>query len=240
MYNVYQVDDDKLIMNELTNTVPWLDNGFTVVGGQTNPLLAFEEISFLKPDVVFCDLKMPVMDGNELISKLREVGVDCEFVMLSAYDSFENVRAFFQQSGFDYILKPVDQDDIQMVLEKLSVKLEATHPQVVEDVLTENDGFNKLVKYIQEHFDEKITLDMLSEKFGFTRNYICGLFTRYCNKSLTRYLTELRMQKAKELLSDKTILIKDVAIQCGYGEYFNFFKVFKNYYGVSPKDMQES
>lgn len=239
MYSVYIVDDDTLILEELVNMVPWLDNGFQVVGTQTNPELALEEIKFLAPDVVFCDLKMPEMDGNELIKSLREAEVDAEFVMISAYDSFENVRAFFQQSGFDYILKPVNNDDIQMVLEGLIGRLSKKKPEKPDEVMTENPGFNSLVSYVNEHFAEKLTLEMLSKKFGFSKNYICGLFSKHLNTSLTCYLTDLRMKHAKELLSDKTVLIKEVAISCGYPEYYHFFRVFKTYYGVSPKEMQE-
>lgn len=77
MYSVYLVDDDTLILEELTEMVPWLDNGFTVAGGQTSPERALEEIQLLRPDAVFCDLKMPEMDGNELIRRLRETGIDC-------------------------------------------------------------------------------------------------------------------------------------------------------------------
>ena len=238
MFSVYLVDDDALILEELINMVSWLDNGFEVVGNQTNPVTALEEIRFLKPDVVFCDLKMPVLDGNDLIRQLKENGVDAEFVMISAYDSFENVRAFFKQSGFDYILKPVNEDDIQVVLERLNYKLSGKKPEKTEAALTENPGFNNLVKFVNENFSEKITLDILSKKFGFSKNYICGLFSKHFNTSLTCYLTELRMKHAKELLSDKDMLIKEVAVLCGYPEYYHFFRVFKLYYGISPKEMQ--
>lgn len=238
MFSVYLVDDDTLILEELINMVPWLDNGFEVVGNQTNPVTALEEIKFLKPDVVFCDLKMPVLDGNELIKRLKESGVDAEFVMISAYDDFENVRTFFQQSGFDYILKPVSENDIQMVLEGINGKLSKKKPAKSEEPLTENPGFNNLVRFVNERFSEKITLDMLSKKFGFSKNYICGLFSKHFNTSLTCYLTELRMKHAKELLTDKDMLIKEVAVSCGYPEYYHFFRVFKLYYGISPKEMQ--
>ena len=238
MFSVYLVDDDTLILEELINMVPWLDNGFEVIGNQTNPVTALEEIKFLKPDVVFCDLKMPVLDGNDLIRQLKENGVDAEFVMISAYDSFENVRAFFKQSGFDYILKPVNEDDIQVVLERLNYKLSGKKPEKTEAALTENPGFNNLVKFVNENFSEKITLDILSKKSGFSKNYICGLFSKHFNTSLTCYLTELRMKHAKELLSDKNMLIKEVAVLCGYPEYYHFFRVFKLYYGISPKEMQ--
>ncbi|MCR4655272.1 MAG: response regulator [Lachnospiraceae bacterium] len=240
MYSVYLVDDDTLILEELINIVPWLDNGFEVVGSQTNPELALEEIMFLMPDVVFCDLKMPKIDGNELIRRLKERGIDAAFVMISAYDSFENVRSFFKQSGFDYILKPVNIDDIQMVLERMVGMLAEKKKNEDVEVLTENPGFNQLVSYINEHYAEKITLDMLSKRFAFSRNYICGLFSRYYNTSLSAYLTRLRMEHAKMLLSDKTRLIKEVAVSCGYSDYYHFFRVFKSYYGVSPKEMKEA
>lgn len=239
MYGVYLVDDDTLILEELVNMVPWLDNGFEVLGSSTNPVVAIDEIEELKPDVVFCDLKMPQMDGNELIRYIKERKIDTEYVMISAYDSFENVRAFFQQSGFDYILKPVKEDDMQMVLEGLIGKLRKKKPATTEETITDNKTFNSMIDYIKDNFTEKISLDILSEKFGFSKNYICGMFSKYLNTSLTCYLTEIRMAHAQKLLKDSKLLMKEVAMECGYEEYYHFSRVFKAYYGISPKEMQD-
>ncbi|MCR5249293.1 MAG: response regulator [Lachnospiraceae bacterium] len=239
MYKVFLVDDDSFILEELVEMVQWAENGFEVSGSCTDPQEALRRIPELRPEVVFCDLKMPVMDGNELIRRLREAGVDCEFVMLSAYDSFENVRTFFQQTGFDYILKPVNNEDIQIVLERLMAKLAEKYPLEDREGLTENPEFNKLVTYLNENFEEKITLGGLAQQFGFSKNYICALFQKYYNKSLNLYLTDLRMAHARELLMDKTILIKEVAYHCGYMDYYHFFKVFKEHYGISPREMRE-
>ncbi len=239
MYGVYLVDDDTLILEELVNMVPWLDNGFEVLGSSTNPVVAIDEIEELKPDVVFCDLKMPQMDGNELIRYIKERKIDTEYVMISAYDSFENVRAFFQQSGFDYILKPVKEDDMQMVLEGLIGKLRKKKPATTEETITDNRTFNSMIDYIKDNFTEKISLDILSEKFGFSKNYICGMFSKYLNTSLTCYLTEIRMAHAQKLLKDSKLLMKEVAMECGYEEYYHFSRVFKAYYGISPKEMQD-
>lgn len=239
MYGVYLVDDDTLILEELVNMVPWLDNGFEVLGSSTNPVVAIDEIEELKPDAVFCDLKMPQMDGNELIRYIKERKIDTEYVMISAYDSFENVRAFFQQSGFDYILKPVKEDDMQMVLEGLIGKLRKKKPATTEETVTDNKTFNSMIDYIKDNFTEKISLDILSEKFGFSKNYICGMFSKYLNTSLTCYLTEIRMAHAQKLLKDSKLLMKEVAMECGYEEYYHFSRVFKAYYGISPKEMQD-
>lgn len=239
MFKVYLVDDDALILDELIHMIPWDDNGFEVIGSNTDAFLALKQIPDLPCDVVFCDLKMPGMDGNELIRRLKDAGVTSEFVMISAYDSFENVRTFFQQSGYDYILKPVNNDDIQMVLEGLNARLSRNNPVADPESLTENPDFNRLIAYVNKHFADKITLSLLSDKFGFSKNYICTLFQKHFNESLNLYLTRLRMSRAKELLADKTILIKEVAYRSGYSDYYHFFKVFKNHYGISPKDMRD-
>ena len=240
MYRVYLVDDDALILEELINTVPWLDNGFEVVGHETDPRRAVEEIKDLWPDVVFCDLKMPAMDGNELIREVKEAGVEPECVMLSAYDSFESVRAFFRQSGFDYLLKPVNAEDMEILLERLNVRLSSSRGAEAKTPLSDNPAFNELIGYVNGHFAEKLTLGSLSERFGLSRNYICGLFQKHFNQSLSLYLTEVRMACARELLeSERTMLLKEVARRSGYPDYHYFFKVFKNYYGISPKEMQE-
>ena len=237
MYRAYLVDDDRFILEELTEIIPWMENGFEVIGSNTDPEKAIGEILELGADAVFCDMKMPKMDGNELISRLKDSGCEAEFVIISAYDDFENVRAFFQQDGFDYILKPVDNGDVRIVLEKLNSKLSKSRPAVTESV-TDNPGFNSLVKYVDENFTEKITLSSLSEKFGFSRNYICALFQKYYNQSLSMYLTDKRMKYAGELMNDRTLLIKQIGVMVGYTDYYHFFKVFKNYYGVSPKEMR--
>lgn len=239
MYKVFLVDDDALILEELINMVPWEDNGFEVIGSAVDALTALKTIPSMPCDVVFCDLKMPGLDGNELIRRLKDAGVKAEFVMISAYDSFESVRGFFQQSGFDYILKPVNNDDIQMVLEGLNARLSRDNPVSSPESLTENPDFNKLISYVNAHFADKITLSLLSREFGFSRNYICTLFQKYFNKSLNLYLTQLRMDHARKLLADKTILIKEVAYRSGYTDYYHFFKVFKNHYGISPKEMRD-
>ena len=237
MYKAYLVDDDRFILDELTEIIPWMENGFEVIGSNTDPEKAIGEILELEADAVFCDMKMPSMSGNELIGRLKEAGCNSEYVVISAYDDYDNVRAFFQQSGFDYVLKPVDIEDVRIVLEKLNAKLSSSRPLSNESV-TDNPGFNSLIKYVDENFTDKITLSSLSEKFGFSRNYICALFQKYYNKSLSLYLTDKRMKYAGELIADKTLLIKEVGVMSGYTDYYHFFKVFKNYYGVSPKEMR--
>ena len=236
MYKVYLVDDDNIILEELESRVPWMENGFEVAGCSTDPKKAIEEVCSLLPDVVICDLRMPEMDGNEMIGEIRQRGISCEFVMLSAYDEYDDVRTFFKQSGYDYILKPINDEEIRMLLEKLYVKISAGQPEESLPGGTENPVFNGLIRYIDEHFTEKLTLEQLAENYGFSRNYICHLFKKHFDTTCSIYLTKKRMLRAKELLTDKTLSVKEIAYDLGYADYHHFYRTFKNYYGYSPKE----
>ena len=237
MYTAYSVDDDYLILEEMVDMIPWQDYGFELIGKETNPETALKEILRLSPDVVFVDLKMPVMDGNQLIENVRKCGLSPEFVMVSAYDEFESVRSFFKQNGFDYILKPINPNDLHVVLEKLYAQLSDSQPS--KGSITENPQFNELLLYVNAHYKERITLSDLSERFGFNRTYICNLFSKYLNTSLSGYMTDIRMKKANEMLKDENLMLKEIAYSLGYKEYYHFYKVFKGYYGYSPNEHRD-
>lgn len=241
MFTAFLVDDDSLILNEMVEFIPWMDNGFEVIGSDLNPETAVEKIINMQPDTVFCDLKMPQMDGNRLITTSRERGYKGQFVMISAYDTFEDVRTFFKQEGFDYILKPVRNEDIQLVLERLAKTLSRAKEEQVQEVeiLAVNPAFNSMIQYLSEHYSQKINLEDLSSRFNLGKNYICNLFAKHYNTTLTCFITDLRMKAAAELLQDKARLMKEIAYLCGYSSYVHFFKVFREYYGMSPKQMQE-
>lgn len=240
MYKVFLVDDEELILKQIAVSVPWMDNGFEVIGTETNSNRAVERILELRPDVVFSDLKMPYLDGHTFMKTIREKGLDTEFVMLSAYGTFEDARTFFQQEGFDYLLKPLQIPEVQLVLEKLASKLSKKHPRQIEDYdETMNPAFAELVEYVRTHFSEKFTLEQLGKKFGLSAGYICTLFARYYNTTLTCFVTQARMEQATKLMETKDNTLKKIANECGYRDYFYFNKVFKNYYGKAPSQYME-
>lgn len=234
MYQVYIVDDDPVILDEILNTVPWLDNGFEVIGSSRSPIHAIDEIKALRPDLVFSDLKMPDMDGVDMIKALKDSDVVCEYVMLSAYDSFEDSRRFFRLEGFDYLLKPIRQDEVQIVLERLAMRLSKTVRPEPEAAGNVTPAFVELIEYLNTHFQQKHTLESLAKQFNLGPNYICNLFSKHYNSTLTRYITDLRMQAALTMMQESGKAYKEIAIDCGYTDYYYFCKVFKEFYGASP------
>ncbi len=234
MYKVYVVDDDPMILDEIVANIPWLDNGFEVAGQSSDPILALTEIISIKPQLILSDLKMPRLSGIELMGKVKEAGIDCEYIMLSAYSNFEASRDFFRQHGFDYLLKPVDQQETQIVLERLSAYLSTKKYSVSLENQNIAPSFLNMISYIEENFNKKQNLDMLSKRFGLSTNYICNLFSKHYNTTLTRFLTKIRMENAVKLIEERSMTFKQIALECGYSDYYYFCRVFKEYYGSSP------
>ncbi len=241
MYKVFLVDDDELILDQIVNTIPWMENGFEVIGCESDAVVALKKVFEIKPHVVFIDLKMPKLDGHSFIHSVREQGMDTEFIMLSAFGTFEDARTFFQQDGFDYLLKPLQMQEAQMVLEKMAEKLIRKYPMLTEyEEEIVNPAFAELTDYLQNSFAEKFTLEELSKRFGISAGYICNLFAKHYSTTLTRYVTRIRMEYAVSEMKKKELSLKNIATACGYRDYFYFNKVFRGYYGEAPSQYMKN
>ncbi len=241
MFGVYIVDDEQLALSDIINSIDWLEHGFQIIGTNTHPRNAFDDILTLKPDVVFCDLKMPVMDGVELISEIKKARFECEFIMLSAFGDFEASRNFFLLEGFDYLLKPLKSNDAALVLERISRKISDKKKLMptTRFIPTQTKGFDDLICYITTNFHKKHTLKSLSQQFNISSTYICNLFSKHYQSTLTIFLTNIRMQEVAKRMIETDSALKEIAISCGYQNYFHFCKVFKAYYGMSPTEYRQ-
>lgn len=124
MYRVLLVDDEEIIKIGLRSMVNWEELGFEIVGTAENGIRALEMVKQLSPDVVITDLYMPVMDGFELISRLKQMGTDCEIIVLSNYGDVDNVKKAIKLGAEDYILKvSYDQKKFKALLDHLKEKL---------------------------------------------------------------------------------------------------------------------
>ena len=180
------------------------------------------------------------MHGVALTQQLQDAGHTCEFVMISAYDSFEDSRRFFRLSGFDYILKPVNQQEVQIVLERLAARLSTTRIPLPDPDESITPAFTELIAYLNENYNQKHTLESLAKRFCLGTNYICNLFAKHYSSTLTRYVTRLRMEAALQSMETTGKAYKEISIDCGYSDYYYFCKVFKEFYGASPTGYMRS
>lgn len=124
MLKLLLVDDEYLELNMLTENVDWNTLGFTIIGQAKNGQDALNKIAQELPDVIITDIKMPVMDGVLLAKRLHQEYPQIKVVFLSGYNQYEYMRSAMEVQALDYLLKPLDLDEIPLLMEKVKQRCE--------------------------------------------------------------------------------------------------------------------
>ncbi|MGG1637579.1 response regulator transcription factor [Paenibacillus sp. NRS-1760] len=126
-YKVLLVDDEAWVAESLKASVNWHANGFEVVGMAHNGTEALTMFEAILPDIVFTDIRMPGMNGLELIKKARELPHKAQFIVVSGYAEFAYAQKALTYGALAYCLKPFDEQDIISILSKFKKNNEAQH-----------------------------------------------------------------------------------------------------------------
>ncbi len=103
----------------------------------------------------------------------------------------------------------------------------------------ENPIIKKVCSYLNEHFNENFSLDDASSLAGVSPFYLSKLFKEETGETFVNYVTDKRLNKAKQLLSETDFSIKEITAQTGYNDQNYFSRLFKNKFGVTPTDFRE-
>ncbi|GLX67607.1 response regulator [Paenibacillus glycanilyticus] len=121
MYKVLLVDDEIFVRKGLMNLIDWASLGYEICDEAGNGQEALEKIKQLEPDLVIADIRMPVLDGLELIRKVtEEAAYSPTFIIVSGYHDFEYAQRALRYGVHDYILKPIDETELETTLKALS------------------------------------------------------------------------------------------------------------------------
>lgn len=205
---------------------------------------------FRKQDcqIALLDISMPGINGLEAAEEIRRGNQECSIIFLTAYDEFDYAKRAIRVRALDYLLKPSAKEDLIAVLEEAvylsrqsAAKASPPMPEPEEkdekleviknQVLTEH-----IREYLETHYMEDISLQDAAEQLHYSDAYFCKFFKQNFDKSFIVYLSELRIEKAKELLADITVNVKDIGQKVGYRDSSYFTKVFKRFTGVTPSE----
>lgn len=119
MLKVIFVDDEPFIMQGLSMIIDWEASGYEIVGMAGNAKEALDLIEQKDPELVIADVHMPEMSGLELLENVHQKKKDISFIMLSGFSDFGYVRKALMEGCIDYLLKPVNRQDLLAALEKV-------------------------------------------------------------------------------------------------------------------------
>ena len=124
MYSVLVVDDEIRQREAVIKSVAWEKAGFSVIGDAENGIEALELLEKLEPDLILTDIKMPLMTGLELASKVREIRPATKLVILSGYDDFEYAQEAFKYNVIRYLLKPISASELSEEFIKIKAEMD--------------------------------------------------------------------------------------------------------------------
>lgn len=124
MYKVLLVDDERMILDGISQVVDWQKSGAELVGTARNGLEAYDQIMSNQPDIVISDISMPGLDGLGLVAKTHEAYPDIRFIMLSGHKDFDYACRAMQYGVKHYLLKPCNENQISEAINELRIERE--------------------------------------------------------------------------------------------------------------------
>ena len=210
-------DDERGIAEGLSILLMQMGQPWEIVGIAEDGEEAIRMVHHLDPDLVITDVRMPVMDGLEMIRRLTEEGARCRFIILSGYADFayaqQAILSLFAEKDGDARSDP------------------APGPK--------QDTFDRLLEYVREHFNEDITQQELSERFFLNPVYISQLFRKRTGMTYQNYLTRLRIDRARRYLEETDLMVYEISERVGYSDTAYFSRVFEKTTGIRPTDYRK-
>ncbi len=256
MIRVLVVEDETLARQGLILTTNWEKYDMKVIGEAKDGLIGLELAKSLKPDVIITDIKMPNMDGLEMIKNIIE-NQDVVIIVISAFSEFEYAKLALRLGAIDYLLKPFDDSELEnsllkakqavldkVILNKNNQLSRETIQNSIDTYLSKSDrsqheNMKRILNYIQDNYSKDISVSIVSDALNISESTIARVFRSESSYSFNDYVTMYRLKVATKMLEDPNIKIFEVANAVGYRDQRYFSSVFKKYIGVTPNYYKE-
>lgn len=330
MYKYFLVEDDELARACVKKIIDWEEEGFEFGGEAEDGAEALEKITAYNSDIIFTDIKMPIMGGLELIEHLREKYGDTKtIILLTGYDEFSYAKFGMKHGVMNYLLKPIEVGELKeclaafkekaktsaincisiaekmcalcsegdyvslqnevddffeqmeandylvhQILDSCEFVLESIRlyyariaghtlekadgagvvmPKMITQITEAKECFQqnilgvigykdeknvseikKIKKYIEGHYNEKISLSSVAKEFYMSPNYFSSLFKERTGENYSDYLAMVRIRHAKEMLENTTRDMETISDAVGYSNAKYFSNVFYKVTGMRP------
>lgn len=234
MYKIIIIDDEEKIAEGIAHLFPWEQMGFSVAAYFRSGKKALEYIREHPVDVLVSDIEMTDLSGLALCEHLT--GSAIRIVFISSYQNYEYFRSAIRYKVEDYLLKPIKFQELSECFRKIKEELDEENHVPEETPVAYYDQIVREVKHYIEQNYRDASQNEAAVLVGMSSGYLSKIFKEKSGKGFMEYLTEIRMQKACELLDNIQFKSYDVAYYVGYDNPKNFSRAFKAYYGMTPKE----
>lgn len=244
MYRIIIADDEPDIRCGLETILDWNASGFQVTATTENGLQTLQLCESQGADLVITDIRMPLMDGLELARRLKQLSTRIQVIILSGYRDFAYAKRAIGCGVNNYLLKPVDTEELAEELRRIKLTLDRLHlPEektiVIAEDISPDSTVSSVIAYINAHFAENLSLQDLGEQFFLNPAYLGKLIKKDRGISFHEYLNYVRIQQAKLLLKSTSLSIHEIVERVGYHFEDHFYRNFKKFVSLNPGDYRQ-
>ncbi len=217
MMRVMVVEDEEMIRKGIVMAVDWAALDCIVVGEAANGEQALAVAEDCQPTLIITDLKMPKMDGLEMVRRLREAGSRAYVIILTAYDSFAYAQTAIRLGAVDFLLKPFHDGDLEnavLALQKRIAAQTAPQPEPLPGVKPgpKSRYVREAMVYLEQNCGSgDLSVGQAAAQLGLSEGHLSHLFKKETDMTLGAYLTRCRIQKAMALLREGKLKVYEVA-----------------------------
>lgn len=240
---VMLVDDEEAIRGILRKTIPWENYMMEIVGEASSGIEALHAMDRMKPDLVLVDIKMPFMDGLDFSRIAMQQYPELVIFIITAYEEFSLVREALRAGVADFLLKPVQTDELMEKLNKAREKIlnqwKQQKKQVIISIGDPEKVVSKINTFIYENYEKpELNVAYVANVFGFDRSYLSRMYKKETGELLIDFLIKVRMEIAKKKAASGQKMYQ-VASQVGMVDAGYFGKCFKKHTGLSFREYQK-
>lgn len=255
MIRLLIADDEMLEREALADLVMRRFDHEVILEKAENGRKAADSAILWEADLILMDIEMPGMNGLDAARAVLAQRPECKVIFITAYSLFQYAHEAVHLGACDYLLKPVNPDEVEAAIRRAIRQIEAGRKlaalapaEPAADPETEAEGGesdrNALVmahvrKYMEDNYMFDLSLDSVSEILHISPAYLSAQFKKYQKTNFLDCLTELRINAAKELLSDPFRPTAEVAAAVGYEDSSYFARAFKKRTGMTPTQFRK-
>ena len=243
VYRVVLIDDENIIVEGLRKVVKWADFGCQVVGTANDAASGADMIRAFHPHILFTDIRMPGQNGLTMLAGLRSEFPNLQVTVMTGYRDFAYAQEAIRLGVTRFLLKPTKMDEINEALQTMVSRLDKLPPETEADEPVQTAGsfiVDQACAYMQSHYREKLTLQAVADCCYVSQWHLSKLLNRYLEKRFYDILNSIRIEKAKDLLSDPRLKIGEISELVGYADTAHFARTFKKLAGMRANEFRNT
>lgn len=250
MRKILIVEDEKMIRQGIRTMIENSEIPYEEIHECRHGKAAVEYLKENACDLVLTDIKMPFMDGIELTAWIQR-HLHAEqmpvIVVISGYGEYEYVRTAMKSGAVDYLLKPVDREELKRILWQTEESWQRRRPETGGGLGGEGHispvnqrKMQEAVSYLYRNYMRPVDMAEVSNHVSMNYTMFSAEFRKYTGQKFPAWLNKLRIEKAKKLMLDENLKLNEIGMKVGFEDAARFTRVFREETGMTPSAYRES